>query len=171
MLQGFDEAPDRLDSGQQESASIAIKVVPWGQERLSMSNEFDYIVLDPALPEHKVMIGSGTDLQIREHLIEFLRKKSDQFAWSHFDITGIIPEVITHKLNINPDIKPVQQKRRKFALERNTIINEEIQKLLDMNMIREVMYPSWLANVVVVQKKNGKWRVCVDYTDLDKACP
>jgi hypothetical protein len=87
------------------------------------------------------------------------------------DMTGISPEVITHKLNINPSFKPIQQKRRKIAPERNVIVNEEVQRLLDTNMIREVNYPTWLANVVVVPKMNGKWRVCVDYTDLNKACP
>jgi len=86
-------------------------------------------------------------------------------------MTSISPDVITHRLNIDPKIKPIRQKRRKFAPERNIVINNEIQKLLDMKMIREVMYPEWLANVVVVPKKNGKWRVCVDYTDLNKACP
>ncbi|XP_074298048.1 uncharacterized protein LOC141628854 [Silene latifolia] len=68
--------------------------------------------------------------------------------------------------NIRPKLK-----RIKFVPERNTIINEEVDKLLDMGMIREVVYPDWLANVVVVQKKNGKWRVCVHYTDLNKGCP
>ncbi|KAK9080124.1 hypothetical protein SSX86_001799 [Deinandra increscens subsp. villosa] len=67
--------------------------------------------------------------------------------------------------------KPVQQKRIKFTPEKNVIIQEEVDKLLKTKMIREVEYPKWLANVVVVQKKNGKWRVCVDYTDLNKACP
>ncbi|KAK9075696.1 hypothetical protein SSX86_004025 [Deinandra increscens subsp. villosa] len=67
--------------------------------------------------------------------------------------------------------QPIQQKRRKFAPEKNVIIQEEVDKLLKTKMIREVKYPKWLANVVVVQKKNGKWRVCVDYTDLNKACP
>ncbi|KAJ9539491.1 hypothetical protein OSB04_032224 [Centaurea solstitialis] len=62
-------------------------------------------------------------------------------------------------------------KRRKFAPERNKVINDEVDNLLKTGKIREVKYPDWLANVVVVQKKNGKWRVCIDFTDLNKACP
>src|SRR6187397_3237078 len=84
---------------------------------------------------------------------------------------GISPEVITHKLNVDPMHTPVKQKRRKFAPERNKIINEEIQNLLKTGKIREVKYPEWLANVVVVRKKNGKWRICIDFTDINKACP
>ncbi|KAJ9542391.1 hypothetical protein OSB04_028897 [Centaurea solstitialis] len=64
-----------------------------------------------------------------------------------------------------------QQKRRKLAPERNKVINDEVDNLLKTGKIREVKYPEWLANVVVVQKKNGKWRVCIDFTDLNKACP
>ncbi|KAK9053624.1 hypothetical protein SSX86_024698 [Deinandra increscens subsp. villosa] len=86
-------------------------------------------------------------------------------------MTGIPTNVITHKLGLDPTFRPVQQKRRKFAPETNIIIQEEVNKLLKTKMIREVKYPKLLANVVVVQKKNGKWRVCVDYTDLNKACP
>ena len=50
-------------------------------------------------------------------------------------------------------------------------MTEEIKKLLEANFIREVFYPNWLPNVVMVKKSNGKWRMCVDFTDLNKACP
>ncbi|XP_074299333.1 uncharacterized protein LOC141630405 [Silene latifolia] len=118
-----------------------------------------------------VLVGSDAPDNVKTELVSFLKIKSTCFAWSHFDMTSINANVITHKLNIDTSFKPVQQKRRKFAPERNAIINEEVDKLLDMRMIREIMYPEWLANVVVVQKKNGKWRVCIDYTNLNKACP
>ncbi|KAI3747104.1 hypothetical protein L6452_09549 [Arctium lappa] len=95
----------------------------------------------------------------------------DCFAWTHEDMVGIDPSIISHKLNIDPSFKPIQQKRRKFAPERNKVINDEVDNLLKTGKIREVKYPDWLANVVVVQKKNGKWRVCIDFTDLNKACP
>ncbi|KAJ9553525.1 hypothetical protein OSB04_017570 [Centaurea solstitialis] len=96
---------------------------------------------------------------------------SDCFAWSHEDMVGIDPSIISHKLNVDPTFKPIKQKRRKFAPERNKVINDEVDNLLKIGKIREVKYPEWLANVVVVQKKNGKWRVCIDFTDLNKACP
>ena len=84
---------------------------------------------------------------------------------------GIDPKVITHRLNTNPSFKPVKQKRRSFAPERQKSINEEVGKLLRAGAIREVEYPEWLANVVLVKKANGKWRLCIDFTDINKACP
>lgn len=81
------------------------------------------------------------------------------------------PLNITHKLNVKDRFKPVKQKIRRFAPKRNSAINEEVEKLLANGSIREVRYPEWLSNVVVVKKNNGKWRVCIDLTDFNKACP
>ena len=84
---------------------------------------------------------------------------------------GIDPTVITHRLNVSLSFKPVKQKRRSFAPERQKAINEEVGKLLQAGAIREVEYLEWLANVVLVKKANGKWRLYIDFTDVNKACP
>lgn len=85
---------------------------------------------------------------------------------------GVDPNIICHRLHVSPACKPVAQKRRNFAPERVAIIEAEIDKLLAAGFIEEVSYSQWLANVVLVAKQEkGKWRVCVDYTDLNKACP
>ena len=84
---------------------------------------------------------------------------------------GIDPSVITHRLNVHPSSKPVRQKKRVFAPERDNAIKEEIQKLTITQFIREVYYPNWLANVMMVKKANGKWRMCVDFTNLNKVFP
>ncbi|XP_075087569.1 uncharacterized protein LOC142169585 [Nicotiana tabacum] len=86
------------------------------------------------------------------------------------------PDRIIHiGARLNPDRRdpsfiPVKQKKRKQGSFKNKVIDEEVQKLLKNDSIREVKYRNWLANTVVVPKKNSKWRVCVDYTDLNKAC-
>ena len=72
---------------------------------------------------------------------------------------------------MNPERKPVQQRRRAFAPERDQAVTEEVTKLLTVSFIKELYYPDWLANVVLVKKENWKWRMCVDFTDLNKACP
>ena len=79
--------------------------------------------------------------------------------------------VAFHKLNAFPTTKPIRQKVRRFHPDRHQIIQTEVDNLLAVGFIREVKYPEWMANVVVVLKKGGKWRVCVDYTDLNEACP
>ena len=84
---------------------------------------------------------------------------------------GIDPIVITHKLSISPSFKPIKQKRRSFAPERQKTINEEVNKLLQAKAIREVEYPDWLANVVLVKKANDKWWLCIDFTVVNRACP
>ena len=83
----------------------------------------------------------------------------------------IDPSEITHHLNVSPSFKPVHQKRRMFTPERDSSIKEEVQKLVMVEFVHEVYYPDWLANVVMVKKANGKWRMCVDLIDLNKACP
>ena len=84
---------------------------------------------------------------------------------------GIDPTITTHRLNVSPSFKPIKQKRRSFAPKRQKSINEEVGKLLQAGAIREVEYPEWLANVELVKKANGKWRFCIDFTYINKACP
>ena len=84
---------------------------------------------------------------------------------------GIDLSVITYRLNVYPSSKPARQKKRVFAPERDNAIKEEVQKLTTTKFIREVYYPDWLANVVMIKKANGKWRMCVHFTDLNKAYP
>ena len=129
------------------------------------------ISLDEKNPERSTRVGADLEGRIKKDLICFLRKSIDVFAWSHEDMPGIDPDVITHCLNVYPSSKPVQQKKSVFAPERNNAIKEEVQKLIAAKFIREVYYPDWLANVVMVKKVNSKWRICVDFTDLNKVCP
>ena len=79
--------------------------------------------------------------------------------------------VIVHKLNVSPSFPPIWQKKRVFTQERDRAIAKEVRKLLEVDFIREVYYPDWLANMVMVKKANGKRRMCVDFTNLNKACP
>ena len=84
---------------------------------------------------------------------------------------GIDPQVMFHRLNVDPTFRPVKQKRRGMAPERQETVYEEVRKLLKAQSIREMQYPDWLTNIVLVRKSNKKWRFCVDFTDLNYACP
>ena len=117
-----------------------------------------------------IRIGMTLSPEMRTKLVQFLKENLDVFAWSHEDMPGISPKVIQHKLNVDLERKPVQQRRRVFTPERNQAITNEVNKLLSIGFIREVYYPNWLINIVLVKKANGKWRICVDFTNLNKAC-
>ena len=86
----------------------------------------------------------------------FLKSNQDVFAWTYEDMPGIDLSVIVHRLNVSPSFPPVRQKKRVFAQERDQAIAEEVHKLQEGNFIREVYYPDWLANVVMVKKASEK---------------
>ena len=129
------------------------------------------VTLDESRPGRTTRMGNLANPTVRQDLVNFLRKNQDIFVWSHEDMPGIDPSVIVHRLNVNPDSSPVRQKKCVFAQERDKAVAEEVRKLLEAGFIREVYYPNWLANVVMVRKNNGKWRMRVDFTDLNRACP
>ena len=133
------------------------------------SEELELVPLDDN-PEHLAYIGSKLVEDLRSLLTHFLKQNKDVFAWKQTYMGGIDPAIITHRLNVNPSFKQVKQKRRSFAPERQKAINEEVVKLLQAGAIREVEFPDWLAKVVLVKKANGKWRLYIDFTDVNRAC-
>ena len=84
---------------------------------------------------------------------------------------GVPWEKIEHSLNVSSTAKPIKQKLHRFAPDKKEAIRVEIKWLLAARFIKEVYHPEWLANPILVQKKNKEWRMCVDYTDLNKHCP
>ena len=105
------------------------------------SEELDSIELEDGHPEKTTKIGANLPPKMKESLVQFLKNNKDVFAWSHEDMSGINPSIISHKLNVNPTLHPIKQKRRVFAPERNNAIMEEMDKLLAANFIKEVFYP------------------------------
>ena len=89
-------------------------------------DELDDVCIHPNYPDHKVQIGARLSTELWLALIAFLTQHHDCFAWSHKDMTGIDPDVTMHRLQVDLDHPPVKQKRRKFALERNKVVNEEV---------------------------------------------
>ena len=84
---------------------------------------------------------------------------------------GVPAELAEHNLHVDPQAKPVKQGLRRLNEERRKLIGEEVARLLEAGFITEVFHPKWVANPVLVQKKNGQWRMCIDYTNLNKVCP
>ncbi|XP_065638855.1 uncharacterized protein LOC136071459 [Quercus suber] len=95
-------------------------------------------------------------LREKEELLEFLRRNLDVFTWDPCDALGIDPSFICHHLNVNPSVTPKKQPPRRPSKEYAAVIKEEVNKLKRAGAIKEVFYPEWLANTVVVKKKRGK---------------
>jgi len=117
---------------------------------------------------HSVRIKSTLAPPIKDAIISLLRLYQDVFALEPSKMLGVAPDVIQYRLNVNPSPKPVIQKRRHWGLERSAV---DVRKLLEAGFIRECHYLEWVSNVVLAKKSNGTWSVCVDFTDLNRACP
>jgi hypothetical protein len=103
-------------------------------------------------------------------LIKFLQKNRDIFTWKPADMLGVPRELIEHELHLDQKAKPIKQRLHRFTQDKKYVIKREIVRLLDTSFIKEVYHLDWLTNLILVPRKNKDWRMCVDYTDLNKAC-
>jgi hypothetical protein len=129
------------------------------------------IPLDPATPKQTVVISEDLTSRDEEKLISCLSRNKDVFAWSALDLVGVSRTVIEHGLGIDPSVHPKKQQLHKMSDKKTEAAKAEVHRLLEANFIEPITYPTWLANVVMVQKNSGKWRMCIDFTSLNKACP
>ncbi|KAM0981199.1 hypothetical protein ACFX2A_014559 [Malus domestica] len=103
-----------------------------------------------------VKIGTTLSPPIRLTLISFVQENTKVFAWSYKDMLDISPDIICHRLSINPKTKSVRQKRRSYDVKRYEAMKAEVEKLKGIGFVREVNYPIWVANVVLVKKNPTK---------------
>ncbi|KAL0359476.1 UNVERIFIED_CONTAM: hypothetical protein Sangu_0797000 [Sesamum angustifolium] len=103
--------------------------------------------------------------------IALLHEFKDVFAWSYKEMSGLDPKVAVHHLSVKKGARTVKQGQRRFRPELIPLIEGEVNKLIEVGFIREVKYPMWISSIVPVRKKNGQIRVCVDFRDLNNACP
>ncbi|GKB13474.1 reverse transcriptase domain-containing protein, partial [Tanacetum coccineum] len=129
------------------------------------------VAINPEYPEQTVMIGSTLTEEGRNKLCELLQRNLDIFAWKPADMTGVPRHIAEHRLNVREGCSPVRQKKRGQAADRNQAIQEEVGKLVEAGIMKEVHYHDWLSNPVMVKKHDDSWRMCVDFKDLNKACP
>jgi hypothetical protein len=136
------------------------------------SNDGTKIVpLDLATPKQTVMISEDLTPHDEGRLLSCLSCNKDVFAWSALDLVGVSRAIIEHSLGIDPSVGPKKQQLRKMSDKKTEAAKAEVHHLLEAKFIEPIAYPTWLANVVMVQKKSGKWRMCIDFTSLNNACP
>nr|GEX07213.1 reverse transcriptase domain-containing protein [Tanacetum cinerariifolium] len=152
-----------------ECASVDTSSVTPKEKRTRPANLT--VTLHPNFPDQEVVVGGSLSDRGRTELCSLLKKNLDIFAWQPSNMTGVPRSVAEHRLNIREGCPPVRQKKRGQASERTKAIQAEVQKLVEARIMREVYYHDWLSNPVMVKKHDGSWRMCVDFTDLNKACP
>jgi hypothetical protein len=136
---------------------------------IAADDETKKVYLDD-MPDRAVTIGAHLTPEEEDELIRFLKKNKYVFAWLAKDVQGVDKDIIKHTLETDEKIPPKKQRLRKMFEEKVKAVEAEVQRLQDAKVIREVLYPVWLAKTVPVKKKNGKWRMCVDFIVLNKAC-
>ena len=95
----------------------------------------------------------------------------DVFAWTYKEMPGLDPIIVVHHLTVKPGTPSIKQTQRHYRSELIPQIEVEVDKLIEAGFIREVQYPKWISNIIIILKKSGQIRVCVNFRDLNDACP
>ena len=165
----FKDLTVNITSSSQLEPAEATDEEPWAQQ-LNIQWEKRFELREPPT-EDKVMqvnlgsqdnpkpifISESLSLTEKEELIILIKEYIDVFAWSYEDMPGLDPQVAMHRLNIKPDVKPVKQQQRRFRPNIMEAIEAEVHKLIACGFLREEQHPDWVANIVPVLKKNGKY--------------
>nr|XP_025661621.1 uncharacterized protein LOC112757229 [Arachis hypogaea] len=132
-----------------------------GQPRPEPEGDMEKLQIGPTKDEY-TFINRNFPYDLKEELSQLLKQNRDLFAFTPADMPGINPDLMSHRLAVDPKAKPIAQRRRKMSPDRATEVKKQVKALLEANFIRELPYTTWLANVVLVKKSNGKWRIFMD---------
>jgi hypothetical protein len=177
-IHGSQEAARRAEGSWTDSKAIhnidgaeACQQYKHKREKAASADQPKPMLLCEDIVDQRVLLGSQLSDEQEKTLIRFLFNNKDVFAWTANDLCGFNRDVIEHSLNVDPSFRPRKQRLRKMSDDKVEGARNEVKGLLGAGVIREVTYPEWLANTVMVKKANGKWIMCIDFTDLNKACP
>ncbi|XP_071924826.1 uncharacterized protein [Coffea arabica] len=123
--------------------------------RLETGDEVEELPLDPTKPDQTVRVGTRLPGPVQRGMVVLLREYRDVFAWAAEKVQGVPHHLMMHELNVDPQARPIKQKRRHLGPERSRAVGEEVDKLLPAKIIREVQYPAWVSNPVMVKKDTG----------------
>nr|GFA08826.1 reverse transcriptase domain-containing protein [Tanacetum cinerariifolium] len=128
-------------------------------------------LLHPKFLDQEVEVGGSLSDKGRTELCALLKRNLDFFEWQPSDMTGVPRSVAEHRVIVRDGYPRIRQKKRGQALEHTKAIQAEVEKLVEAGIMKEVYYHDWLSNPVMVKKHDGSWRMCVDFTNLNKAYP
>ena len=116
-----------------------------------------------------IKLSKNLSAHIKLKYIELFKYFSDVFAWSYEDLKSYDTEIIQHKIPLKENQKPFKQKLRRINLVQLPLVQKEIMKMYEAGIIVPIRYSEWVSNLVLVTKKTGEIRLCIDFRDLNKA--
>jgi hypothetical protein len=135
------------------------------------ADELEEIDIGPGDKPRPTFISRKLHPSLREPMITLLKEYADCFAWDYTEMPGLDRSVVEHRLPLKSVFRPFQQRIRQMKADVLVEVKKEIEKMLEAGFIRACRYAEWISSVVPVQKKDGRWRVCVDFRDLNRATP
>jgi Reverse transcriptase (RNA-dependent DNA polymerase) len=159
------------DKSEEDNTPILKNALKQLEKEPNTVDELTEINLGTEEDPRPTFISASLPEEVADRLKMFLKSYMDCFDWSYKEMPGLDPDVAVHYLKIDPTFKPIKQAPRRMRIELEEKVIEETKKLIDAGFIREEKTPEWVASIVPVRKKNGQIRICVDFRDLNKACP
>ncbi|KAK1662329.1 hypothetical protein QYE76_050488 [Lolium multiflorum] len=135
------------------------------------ADELEEIDIGPGDKPRPTFISKKLDPHLRGLMIALLKEYPDCFAWDYTEMPGLDRSIIEHRLPLKKGFRPFQQRARQMKAEVLEEVKKEIKKMLDAGFIRPCRYAEWISNVVPVEKKDGRWRVAIDFRNLNSATP
>jgi hypothetical protein len=162
-IHGSQEAARKAEGNWTDSKAIhnidgaeACEHYKYRREKAASADQPKPMLLCEDIAEQKVLMGSQLSEGQEKTLLRFLFNNKYVFAWSSNDLCGVNRDVIERLLNVDPSFRPRKQRLRKMSDDKAKGARNEVKRLLSAGVIREVKYPEWLANTVMVKKANGK---------------
>jgi Reverse transcriptase (RNA-dependent DNA polymerase) len=159
------------DKSEEDSTPILKNALKQLENEPNTVDELTKINLGTEEDPRPIFISASLPEEVADKLKTFLKGYMDYFAWSYKEMSGLDPNVVVNYLKIDPTFKPVKQAPRRMRIELEEKVMEETKKLIDAGFISEDETPEWVTSIVPIKKKNGQIRICVDFRDLNEACP
>lgn len=138
-------------------------------KKLQPQDEYESFVVDTSHPDRQVRIGKALPNHIKATVQATLIEFQNILSWTLSDFNITSPKIVVHRLGIPEGTQPIIQKKRTFARQRQHVIWDKVNDLLEASIVKKIDYPVWLANPIMVPKHNTEWYKCINYTNLNKA--
>jgi hypothetical protein len=139
--------------------------------RFTSADELEEVDIGPGDKPRPTFISKKLDPSLQEPMIALLKEYSDCFAWDYTEMPGLDRSIIEHRLPLKKGFWSFQQRARQMRTEVLEEVKKEIEKMLVAGFIRPCRYAEWISSIVPIQKKDGWWRVCVDFRNLNRVTP